>query len=185
LDAARAPNAPKWIDTEHFDIEVDAGHPVEDPEMKAALRAILETRFHLALHRESKMLAGYALVVAKSGLKMQEDKPGAGRIRTRPGSVIGEAASMANLAQSLAVILNAPVVDLTDARGLFDFRLDWTPSVVQPGSLTADDDERNVLPDPPGGPTLFSAIEQQLGLKLEPRKVRREVLWIDRATRPE
>jgi len=67
---------------------------------------------------------------------------------------------------------------------VFTFMLEWTPEVVQPGSLTADDQEPTVLPDMPRGPSLAAALEDQLGLKLEKRKVPLEVLVIDQAERP-
>ena len=91
---------------------------------------------------------------------------------------------MASLAQGLSDVTNTPVVDQTAVHGVFTFNLEWSPDVVQPGSLTADEEDPNVLPGMPRGPSLWSAIEQQLGLKLEGRKVPLEVLWIDQAERP-
>lgn len=187
VDVARAGGAPKWIETQRFDIEVDGARFSDEREMKAMLRALLQNRFKLALHRESKMVPGYALVAARGGLKIKGVEAGPGHINARPGSIRGERASMENLAQSLAVIMGKPVIDKTALAGVFTFSLDWVPRVVQPGALTTDDedsDDRNVLPDPPGGPTLFLALERQLGLKLEGRKVLREILVIDRAERP-
>ncbi len=187
VDVVRAANAPKWIDTQRFDIQVDGARFSDEREMKAMLRSLLENRFKLGLHRESKMVPGYALSAAKSGLKIKGVEAGPGNINARPGSIRGERASMENLAQSLAVILGKPVIDKTALAGVFTFTLDWVPRVVQPGALTTEDEDsedRSVLPDPPGGPTLFLALEQQLGLKLESRKVRREILVIDRAERP-
>lgn len=186
MEVARGSGGPRWIETEKFDIEATTARNVDDRQVKAMLRNLLQDRFALALHRESKMSTAFALLVAKSGVKIRAVQPGPGHINTRRGSMTGEAASMANLAQALSVTLNTPVVDMTALAGVFDFTLEWRPTLVQPGELTDDDNkDPNVLPDPPQWPTLFRALEEQLGLKLERRKVPLEVLVIDRAERPQ
>jgi uncharacterized protein (TIGR03435 family) len=182
--ARAAGGAPKWIGTERFDIEAHASSVLEDREMKAMLRALLLERFGLTFHRETKMFPGFALVVAKTGLKIHPVAPGPSRVSTRRGSLTGEHASMAALAQALSDVLNKPVIDQTAVPGVFNFTLEWNPDVVQPGALTTDDEEPNVLPDMPRGPSLWSAIEQQLGLKLESRKVPLEAVLIDKAEHP-
>lgn len=185
MEVARAAAAPKWIETQRFNIEARSARVLEDREAKAMLRALLSDQFGLTLHRESRISPAFALLVAKSGVKIRKVEPGPGRIRTRSGSMTAECASMANLAQSLSVALNTPVIDMTALSGVFNFTLEWRPQVVQPGELTDDDDkEPNVLPNPPPSPTLFRAVEEQLGLKLERRKVPLEVLVIDHAARP-
>ena len=73
---------------------------------------------------------------------------------------------------------------MTAVPGVFTFTLEWTPEVVQPGALTDDDEEPNVLPDMPKGPSMSAALQDQLGLKLEKRKVPLDVLLIDHAERP-
>jgi uncharacterized protein (TIGR03435 family) len=185
VKAARAAaGGPRWIETQRFDIEAKAASALDDREMKAALRALLLERFHLTLHRETRMFPGYALTVAKGGLKIREAPPGPSRISTRHGSMTGENVSLASLAQALSDLLNTPVIDMTAVPRVFTFMLEWTPDVVQPGALTADDPEPNVLPDMPRGPSMSGALEDQLGLKLEKRKVPLEVLVIDQAERP-
>jgi uncharacterized protein (TIGR03435 family) len=178
-----AAEGPKWIETQRFDIEVDAASVAEDRELKAMLRALLEERFKLTVHRETKVLPGYALVAAKGGLKVRAVEPGPSRMSTSRGSMTGENASMANFAQALSDVMNTPVTDSTGAPGVFNFALEWTPDLVQPGSLTADEQEPTVLPDMPRGPSLFGALQDQLGLKLMGRKVTLEVLLIDQAER--
>jgi len=185
MEVARGSSGPKWIETQKFNIEASTTKIVDDRQIKAMLRSLLQERFALALHRESKMSPAFALLVAKSGVKIHAIPPGPGHINTRRGAMTGEAASMANLARALSVTLNAPVVDMTALAGVFDFTLEWRPTVVQPGELTDDDNkDPNVLPDPPPSPTLFRAVEEQLGLKLEHRKLPLEILVIDRAERP-
>lgn len=180
-----AAGAPKWIETLRFDIEAKASSIMDEREMHALLRALLAAQFRLAYHRETKLVPGYALVAAKGGPKIRPSPPGPSRMSTRRGSMTAENASMASLAQALSDAMNAPVIDRTEAPGVFTFTLEWTPEVVQPGSLTGDDDEEpNVLPDMPRGPSLFGALREQLGLKLERRKVPLDVLVIDRAERP-
>jgi uncharacterized protein (TIGR03435 family) len=182
--ARLAGSAPKWIETERFDIEAHAASVLDDREMKAMLRALLLDRFGLAFHRETKMFPGYALVVAKTGLKIHPVPAGPSRVSTRRASLTGEHASMANLAQALSDVMNKPVIDQTAVPGVFNFTLEWTPELVQPGALTTDDEEPNVLPDMPRGPSLWIAVEQQLGLKPEGRKAPLELLVIDKAERP-
>jgi uncharacterized protein (TIGR03435 family) len=179
-----APGGPKWVEAQHFDIEAKAASVAGDHEMKAMLRALLLERFKLEVHRETKMSPGYSLVVAKGGLKIRAVPPGPSRISSRRASLNGECASMASLAQALSDAMNRPVIDLTAVPGVFTFQLEWTPDVVQPGSLTADDEDPNVLPDMPRGPSISAALQDQLGLKLETRKVPLDVLLIDRAERP-
>jgi bla regulator protein blaR1 len=185
LEVMRAPSAPKWLETDHFDIE--ATTPITDDRLiKAMLRALLQSEFGLTLHRETKTVSAFALVVSKTGPKIREVKPAAGNINSRRGSMTAESASIANLAQSLSVALNAPVIDMTALPGVFDFTLTWRPQTVAPGELTNDDDneDHNVLPDLAPGPTLFRALEEQLGLKLDRRKIPMELMIIDSARRP-
>jgi uncharacterized protein (TIGR03435 family) len=176
--------AAKWIETQRFDIDAQAASVPNDHEMKAMLRTLLLERFRLELHRETKLSPGYALLVAKGGLKLRAVQPGPSRISTRRSSMTGENASMPSLAQALSDAMNMPVIDMTAVPGVFTFTLEWTPEVVQPGALTADEEEPNVLPDMPRGPSMSAALQDQLGLKLEKRKVPLDVLLIDRAERP-
>ncbi len=184
---AQVSGGARWVETQRFDIEATTARQVSDREEMAMLRALLLDRFKLALHRDSKMFSGYALLLAKGGLKIREVEPGPGRIGTRRGSLSGEAASMTKLAQGLSEVLNSPVIDMTETPGVFTFALTWNPDLVRPGSLTGADDPDTpptVLPDNSPGPSLFAAIEEQLGLRLDRRKVPLEVLVIDRAERP-
>jgi len=184
---AQVAGGPKWIETQRFDIEAVTGRPASDREQLAMLRALLQDRFKLALHRDSKMFPGYAMLLAKSGLKIREVEPGPGHINTRRGSLSGEAASMANLAAALSQVLNSPVIDMTEAPGVYTFGLTWNPDLVPPGSLTQDEDPdapRSVMPDRVSTPSLFAAIEEQLGIRLDHRKIPLEVLVIDHAERP-
>lgn len=180
-----AGGGPKWVESQHFDIDVQAAGPVDDAQMRAMLRALLEKRFKLRVHRETRTFGAYALMLAKGGLKVPPVEPGPARMSARHGFMMGESASMANLAQALSDAMNTPVVDMTATPGVFSFMLEWIADPVQPGALTADDQEPTVLPDLPRGPSLFAALPEQLGLKLEGRKVRLDVVIIDQAERPQ
>src|SRR5258708_8078431 len=122
------------------------------------LQTLLAERFQLAFHRDQKLFSGYSLVVAKGGaLKVQPDAT-AGGSRWNGGrrKIVAQRISMAKLAESLSRILESPVVDRTGAPGLFSYTLEWTPDNT---------------PDADAGPSLFTVLQQQLGVKLEPAKV--------------
>ena len=120
--AQLAGGAPKWIETQRFDIDARAASVLDDREMKAMLRALLLERFGLALHGETKMFPGYALIGGQSRHEDSAVPPGPSRIGTRRGSVTGENVSMATLAQALSDVMNKPVVDQTKAPGVFTSR---------------------------------------------------------------
>jgi len=175
---------PKWVDSERFDIDAKAAGAARGPERMAMLQTLLAERFQLALHRETKTFPGYALVVVRAGLKMHAVEPGQSKLSTHNGSMTAEKASIANLAADLSRRLGTPVDDATGVTSVFDFKLELPPQ-----------DNRTTLPsgDTPGaeasdpasfGAALSHVLEDQLGLKLEARKVPQEVLVIDRAEKP-
>lgn len=170
---------PKWVDDERYDIQAKAASPAGDHDMMIMLQALLADRFKLVYHRETRPTAGYALVVAKGGLKAQPSADDAhSRTNSRRDGIDAQASTMADLAQKLSDTLHLPVADLTATRGRFDFHVQWTPedSKARPPSAG----EKATGADP-GGPSIFAALQEQLGLKLESRKVAVEVLVIDRA----
>lgn len=156
---------PKWVDDDRYDIDAKAPGRAGDHEMMAMLQTLLAERFQLVLHRETRPLPGYALVVGKKGLTAKRSEPG---IRSETSSsrrsIDATGCDMGCLARKLSEVLHAPVADLTGVEGRFDFKLEWTPDDLQAA--------------------VFPAIEEQLGLKLEGRKVPTEVLVIDRAAKP-
>jgi uncharacterized protein (TIGR03435 family) len=87
--------------------------------------------------------------------------------------------SMPKLADSLARQLGTPVVDMTDIKGRFSFTLEWAPENPRPAA-TPD----GVLPEAPAGPSLFTVLAQELGLKLESKKLPIEMIVIDKAEKP-
>ncbi len=182
---------PGWINSDRFDINARAeqssasgdssGGSRQIPER---LRSLLAERFQLAIHRESKEQNVYALVLAKSGPKFSEAKPESKpTIRGRRGSIIGQGVGMQMLVINLANSMDRPVLDRTGLTGTYDFKLEWSPDAQGPSSIAGAGGEAPLLPDP-NGPSLFAALQEQLGLRLEPQKAPVEILVIDRAARP-
>jgi hypothetical protein len=134
----------------------------------------------LQSHRETRELPVYSLVVNKSGVKPEGLRMTDNRqrgINARAGAMTGEAATMANLALVLARQLGRPVVNDTGLDGNYNFELLWTPdlSPAAPGDQAVADSS---------GPSLFTALREQLGLRLEAGKGPVEVIVIDRAEKP-
>jgi len=173
---------PKWIDAERFDILAkladDPAGASRSPEGAARLisaaQALLADRFHLVFRQETKPLSGYSLVIAKSGFKLKRaEGDGSSTVHEGRGTLRATALSMERFASSLSTILDAPVVDESGLQGGFDFTLEWAP------------DEMANSTDAPARPSLSTALQESLGLKLESRKVTAPVFVVERAEKPE
>jgi uncharacterized protein (TIGR03435 family) len=144
---------------------------------------LLADRFKLALHRDTKELPIYSLTAGKDGAKVHEVKPG-GNSRTGGGRghLVGQKISMSQFADLLTQIapreIDRPVIDRTGLKGVFDIALDWTPENQRPQGSEAEG--RGAIEGAPG-PNIFRALQQQLGLRLEPQKGSVEILVIDHA----
>jgi uncharacterized protein (TIGR03435 family) len=148
------------------------------------LQTLLSDRFKLVLHREQRAIPGYRLVLGKSGLKAQVSAPDGGSTgHSQRGRIDAEGCSMPQLALKLAEVLHQPVLDATGVAGRFNLKLVWTPDDMQAKPPSADQRAGNTL-DSGAGPSIFAALQEQLGLKLEPGKVLAEVLVIDSAQKP-
>jgi uncharacterized protein (TIGR03435 family) len=175
-------NAPEWIDTARFDIEAKPDREIstrEDtlaPELLAMLRNLFAERFQLIAHREMRDTSVYALVTARTdgslGPHMRRSQVDCEavrcRISTNAGRIVGTGTTIAELMRRLSPTLGRPLVDRTGLSGPFDLELKWSPD------QTADT----------AGPSIFTAIQEQLGLKLESQRAPIEVLVIDRLERP-
>jgi uncharacterized protein (TIGR03435 family) len=171
-DRDYALSAPDWMRFERFDVVVKfpPGTPLE--QLMLMLQNLLADRFKLKAHRESREMPVYALVVGKSGSKLRESAPGAtgGVGMTGVGRITSRAAPLQGLADHLsnaALQIDRPVIDQTGLKGRYDFTLEWTPDNLPPGDSTA--------------PSLFTAVQEQLGLKLESRKAPVEIVVVDSA----
>jgi bla regulator protein blaR1 len=138
---------------------------------------LLAERFKLKVHRATQDGNVYALTVAKSGLKIKlAADPAAGARGGANGRLIGKR-SMPQLATLLSGILRRPVIDQTGLAGVYEFTLEWTPEVGQTGPDATP-------PAPaPGAPSIFTAVQEQLGLKLDSAKAPIELVVVDSAER--
>jgi len=187
---------PDWMGSDHYDILAltpGVTRPSHDEQM-AMLRALLADRFKLSFHREQKDLSIYVLEAAKGGPKMGSgDGPGLRPSTAAPGdppAVISTVypdriklparnATTADFASLLQrALLDRPVVDKTGLTGRYDFDLEWAPDETQFGG------EVPVAPADAQAPPFFTAIEQQLGLRLEATHGPAEVLVVDAVERP-
>jgi uncharacterized protein (TIGR03435 family) len=173
---------PAWIESERYDVVAKASQSAKPEELRRMVQSLLAERFKLAAHTDRKPMPAFALLTAKSGPKMQagEDAPLAEQ-RCAPSDgapgqkhVMCRHMTMAVWAATLQEIatrdIEFPVVDQTGLIGSFDFKLDWTPA-VRNGAAAPD--------DAPAGPTLFDAVETQLGLKLERKTLPLPIIVVD------
>jgi uncharacterized protein (TIGR03435 family) len=160
---------PKWIDGERFDINAKSVGPEDDPKLLEMLQTLLADRFQLVFHREQKIAPSYALVVAKSGLKIKPVEGADGsRSKSGRGQLTAQGVSMEKLAELLSRQVKTAVVDFTGAPGAYDFKLEWS----------TEGDANDVES------ALFAALQSQLGVKLESRKLPVDLIVVDRAEKP-
>jgi uncharacterized protein (TIGR03435 family) len=170
---------PAWLTTDGYDIEAKTeGKPTYQEKIEM-LRPLLADRFQLKVHRETRQMPIYSLTVAKNGPRLQTTGAEVrGFIRPGRGLIEGKGVTMGALAGFLGGSLGQSVTDNTGVIGGFDIRLEWTPTEVEPNYKYDD------RPIDPNGPPIFTAIQDQLGLKLEASKGPIEVLVIDHVERP-
>ena len=172
---------PEWAKTERFDIDGVAsveGKP-DIMQLRVMLRKILDERFAMKLHREQREMPVYALVVAKSGPRLTPNTTSGNGLGEQQNTqsngqqtIVYRNASMPELAQTLMFDVDRPVVDKTGLTGRYDVELRWTV------------DESKAPTDSNAAPGLFTAIQEQLGLKLEATKAPADVLVIDKVEQP-
>jgi uncharacterized protein (TIGR03435 family) len=150
----------------------------------------LAERFKLEVHRETRELPEYVLEVGKNGPKLTRrddasNLPNNARtgIQRSCGQMIGTNTTMANLSLYLARQLDRPVLDRTGLTGKYDFKFEWTPD-TGPCATSSDGTTPTVLVSSSNAPSLFTALQEELGLKLESIKGPVDSLVIDRAERP-
>jgi len=172
---------PKWLDSARYDIAAKAGESLAPGLLQRMMQSLLAARFQLAIHRETRELPMYAMVVGKNGAKVHltEAKGDAGQSpfsMTARGHLTGSQVTAAMLANVLSNQLGRSVQDETGLKGVFDFELEWEPDA---DAQSAGVDDAPAFADARTGPSIFTAIQEQLGLKLEPRKGPVEVIVID------
>ncbi len=150
--------------------------PKEQSEQRRLmLRALLADRFKLKVHQETKILPLYQLVIAKGGPKLKESH--ASKTTTNGiGRLTAQRMTMASLTRILTVVTDRLVVDKTGLTAEYDFDLRWTPDDLQ--------ESAGEIPEAVSGPSIFTALKEQLGLKLQPAKGPVDILVIDHIERP-
>jgi bla regulator protein BlaR1 len=183
-------SGPTWVDSAVFTIEARAPDPSardrnDQTQMKSRIQSLLEDRFHLASHFETRQEPVYELVIAKNGQKMRASPKTAtdSGLAPRPGHVIAKNVALSQLARSLSLQLGRTILDKTGLTEKYDFELIYTPEardgifgeLLPPESLAAVD---------PAAPSIFTALQEQLGLRLESAKAPLSILIIDSAEKP-
>jgi uncharacterized protein (TIGR03435 family) len=169
---------PDWLESDRFEILAKAEQPIDDDAaLMAMLQDLLAERFKLALHRETRTIRAFVLEVAKNGHKLERAEAGEATTNTSTSNtgVIVDArkTSMDAFAKILARKIELPVVNHTSLEGGFNVKLQWTPEGARPGDGVAAE-----------GASIFTAIQEQLGLRLRLQKTPVEVVVIDHAERP-
>jgi uncharacterized protein (TIGR03435 family) len=166
---------PDWLRSERFDISAKIPDSVSShsgdreqyrADFESMMQSMLVERFRLAVHRERKTMGVYGLVVSKGGIKFREAPPG-GRSSSNSNNThyTGSGVSMQEFAAFLSQNTDAPVLDFTGLKGVYDLKLDWQG--------------REEQTDAPAGPGIAEAVEDQLGLRMERRKAPVEILAVD------
>jgi len=205
---------PDWINSAHYDIEAKAEGNATPQQIRLMTQSLLEDRFKLKAHRETRELPVYDLTVSRSGLKLLSPKEGscvtpdpngpplvpapgqaptpvcgAAVVTITPSGarILGGKVSMASLTPTLSNLLGRTVIDKTGFTGTFDVDLQFAPdqalAVLPPPGPPGAPGATAPATDP-AGPSIFTAIQEQLGLKLDSGKGPVEVLVIDSVEKP-
>lgn len=194
--------APAWISTRRYDINAKV-EDIPAPSQQALLQVLLRDRFKLAVHHETRELPIFALVVARSDGKLgpqlkasafdcaayfagphsppEPDRTPNCATRIGIGALFAKAIPMPQLATGLAPLVSRFTVDKTGLAGSFDVELTWTPDQAVPNIASGTSPATG--PNPPG-PSIFAALQEQLGLKLVSEKGPVAVLVIDHLEEP-
>jgi uncharacterized protein (TIGR03435 family) len=189
IHAKQITGGPAWLETEKYDLSAQPdgeGQPSER-QWKIMIQKLLAERFKLAFHRDKKELSVYAITVGKNGPKLtkSEGNPNGlpGLFFRGLGNLPVTNATMADFAGVMqTAVLDRPVVDQTGLAGRWDFTLKWTPDEFQFAGLGVRVPPPTNAADAP--PDLFTAIQEQLGLKLDSTKAPAEVFVVDRVEKP-
>jgi uncharacterized protein (TIGR03435 family) len=152
---------------------------------RAMLKSLLADRFKLVAHSEAQTVDAYDLVADESGAKLQPVGEQPRMMHLGPGELTSSGAPVELLAAQLSARLGLPVVDKTGLKGNYAFNLHWTPDKKQDEALEQSGEP--VAPEPPAdsnGPSLLTALQEQLGLKLEPQTEPIQMLVIDHVEAP-
>ena len=160
---------PPWLERRAFDIAAKPPAGYTRTRLPVLLRNLLTERFKLMAHQETREGRGYALRVPLGGHRMRESAGPRTFLTGRPGLIAGNGRSIADLPPLLSQMIGAPVLDETALTGVYDIRLEWTATLAAPASPTAGDSDVS----------LFTAVREQLGLRLEPITTTVTVVVVD------
>jgi uncharacterized protein (TIGR03435 family) len=189
MKAGQVVGGPGWIDSDLFDMEAKAEKPSSIEDLHTMLKNLIAERFHLQLHYETKDLPVYVLTVDSGGAKLTpHEAQNAGGPSIVPSSekplhrkMKMTAVTMDYFAYGLGTFMDRSVIDQTGIKGGYDFALAYTmdlPPGVSESAIV------NGAPLDTSGPTIFEALRQQLGLRLEPRKGPVRIIVIDHVEKP-
>jgi uncharacterized protein (TIGR03435 family) len=169
---------PEWMESICFDITAKYPPDTKYRDRWLMLRTLLEHRFHLSVHHESRDMSGYALVVAKGGFKLHPSADAgegvtSGGNQGRVWTFRARRIRMSDVAYELADSMGGVVVDMTGLGGVYDFQLRWA----------SDDMSNSADSDPNPAPSIFTALQETLGLTLQRQKVPVDTIVVDRIDR--
>ncbi len=185
----RIVGGPGWVASRRWDLQAKHDGAIAPDQIRQMLRTLLEDRFQLRSHSEVRKMPVYELVVDGNGSKVPaaKDSDAKETVRVAGGSIRLTNATPATFASQLSYALGGPVINKTSLSGQFDFAIDWTPQPGEDGGPTTSG-------LPPGtevqsaatadGPSIFTAIREQLGLRLKSGRGPVEVVVIDEVQMP-
>ena len=197
---------PAWVATNRYDIEAKVA-PDDAAKLKqltqeqrwAMLLPVLEDRCALKFHHETRQLTVYTLVVAKGGAKLQVSKPTDPSAKQTPGrgpssagmsvgdqgfTMTGHGVSMASIARMISLQLGSTVVDKTGMTEKYDYTLSFVPDESMKAGILLPGSGGGAPPPEAEGPSIFTALQEQLGLKLVAQKQPVDVIVIDHMEQP-
>ena len=189
LNSKQIIGGPAWMETDKFDIttgQPDVPGAPSPAQVKVMMRKLLETRFGMKFHMEKREMSAYVLSVAKTGPKMTKSEadpntPGA-FFFTKLGNLTVRNQSMGDVAHGFqGAVFDRPVVDHTGLEGHWDFSLKWTPDDTQFAVFNVKIVPSDAADAPP---PIFTAIQEQIGLKLEAGKPQVDVMVLDHVEKP-
>ena len=182
-------NLPDWASSQKYDVDGKPDIPgIPNPaQLRRMVQLMLADRFQLKMHEEKKDMSAYVLSVAKSGEKMETSAPDSGALPglvfTGLGRLTVRNATMQDFCELMqSAVLDRPVVDETELPGHYNFLLKWTPDESQFGGMGIKVPPPSDAADAP--PPLYTAITEQIGLKLEAGKAPVKMLVVDHVDRP-
>lgn len=191
VKAFQVSGGPSWLGSALWDLEAKVEGVqgrLTIAQLNPMIRAILEDRFQLKVHRETKEMPVFALVVAKGGSKLKthsgEPVPSTERVRIGIGSFSIKQGGVGFLTAELQRQLLRVVIDKTDLKDAYDYTLTWAPEPGQGGRESLGLPPRSGVepPAPPSdGPSIFTALQEQLGLRLESQKGPAEMVIVEEA----